>query len=114
MSESHSKATFQCDQRGLYITKHNLKVYTKRHQPFSVVKEKIKRQLPVGGFFTSKKANVYDLLPNIEETSNVDLILQNTTEEYFTLEEKTKYIVVSDNISLSLSDLKGIMNLKKS
>ena len=65
MSESHSKATFQCDQCGLIVIKHTLKVNKKRHHPGSVVKEKIKRQLSVGGFFTSKKAKVYDILPGI-------------------------------------------------
>ena len=41
--------------------------------------------------------------------------LQNTSDDGFTLEEKTKYVVVSDTIGLSLSDLKDIMdkNTKK-
>ena len=42
-------------------------------------------------------------------------ILQNTTDDVFTLGEKTKYVVISDNIVLSLSNLKDIMdkNTKK-
>ena len=92
MSESHSKATFQCDQCGLYIIKHNLRAYTKQHHPGSVVKEEITGQLPVGGFFTSKKAKIYDLFPDIEETSNDETILQYITDDDFTLEKKKKKI----------------------
>ena len=44
MSESHSRAIIQCDHCGLEIIRHNLKVHTKRHNPGSVVKERIKRQ----------------------------------------------------------------------
>ena len=110
MSENHSRATIQCDHCRLDIIKHNLKVYTKRQHPGSVVKERIKRQLPVGGFFTSKKAKIYDIFPDIEQTSNDESILQNTTNDDFTLEEKTKYIVVFGNSYLNLSDFKDIMN----
>ena len=37
-------------------------------------------------------------------------MLQNTTDGYFTLEDKTKEVVVSNNIGLSLSDFKDIMD----
>ena len=74
MSESHSTATIQCDHCGLDIIKHNLKVHTKWHHPGSVVKERIKRKLPASGFFTLKKAKIYDILPDIEVTSNDESI----------------------------------------
>ena len=115
MSESHSRATIQCDHCGLEIIRHNLKVHTKRHHPGLVVKERINRQLPVSGFFTSKKAKIYDILSDIELPSNDESMLQNITDGDFTLEEKTKDVVVSNNIGLSLSDFKDIMdkNTKK-
>ena len=62
MSESHSRAIFHCDHCGIEIIRHNLRVHTKRHYPGSVVKERIWRQLPVSGFFTSKKAKINDIL----------------------------------------------------
>ena len=37
-------------------------------------------------------------------------ILQNTTDDGCTLEEKTKYVVVFDNIGLTLNDLKDFMD----
>ena len=90
MSESHSRATIQCDHCGLEIIRHNLKVHTKRHHPGLVVKERIKRQLPVSGFFTSKKAKIYDILPDIEFTSNDESMLQNTTVVILLLKRKQK------------------------
>ena len=69
----------------------------------------------MSGFFTAKKAEIDDILPDIELTSNDESMLQNTTDGDFTLEEKTKEVVVSNNIGLSLSDFKDIMdkNTKK-
>ena len=66
MIESHNRATIKCDHCGLDIIRHNLKVHTKRHHPGSVLNEKIKRQLLVSGFFTSKRATIDEILPNIE------------------------------------------------
>ena len=68
--------------------KQNLKVHTKIHHPGSEVKERIKRQLPLSVFFTSKKDKLDDILPDIEVTSNEALILQNATVYDFTFEEK--------------------------
>ena len=81
---------FQCDHCGLDIIRHNLEVDTKRHHPGSVVRKRIKRQLPLSGFFLSKNSKKEDLLPDIEVTSHDELILQNTTDDNFTLENKTK------------------------
>ena len=102
--------TIQFDNCGLDIIKHNLKVHTKRHHPGSVVKERIKKQLPLSGFFTSKKAKIDGILPYFEVTSNDESILPNTLDDDLTFEEKTKDVVVSDNTGLSLSDLKNIMD----
>ena len=85
MSEPHSRATIQCEHCGLDITRHNLTVHTKRHHPGSVVRERIK-----SGVFISKKYKIDDTLPDIEVTSNDESILQNTTDDDFTLEEKQK------------------------
>ena len=56
-----------------------------------------------------------DILPYIEMTSNDESIWQNTTDDDFTLEEKTKGIVVSDKIGFAFSNFKDIMdkNTKK-
>ena len=77
MSESHSRATIQCDHCGLEITRHNLKVHTKRHHPGLVVKERIKRQIPVSGFFTSKKAKIDDILPDKAKAISAELVELN-------------------------------------
>ena len=45
---------------------------------------------------------------DIDVTSNDESILQNTTDDDFTLQEKTKDVVDSDNIGLSFSDFKYI------
>ena len=50
-----------------------------------------------------------DILPDVEVTWNDESILQNTTDDDFTLEEKTKDVVFSDNIGLSLNDFKDTM-----
>ena len=47
----------------------------------------------MSGFFTSKKAKIVDILPDIEVTSNDEPILQNITDDDFTLEEKTNDVV---------------------
>ena len=45
MKEPHSRATIQCDQCGLNIIRHNVKVHTERHHPELLVRERIKRFL---------------------------------------------------------------------
>ena len=49
-----------------------------------------------------------DIRPDIEVTSIDESISQNTTDDEFTLKEKTKDVVVSDNICLSLKDFQSI------
>ena len=63
-------------------------------------------------FLTSKKAKIYDILPDIKVTSNDESILHTNTDDDLNIEEKTKYVVVSDNIGLSLSDLKDLIDTK--
>ena len=115
MSESNSRAIIECDHCEIEIIRHVLKVHTKRHHPVYVVKERIKKQLPVSGFFTLKKVKIDDILPDTEVTSNDESVLQNTTDDEFNLEEKAEEVVVSDNIGLCLGDFKDIMdkNTKK-
>ena len=55
MKESHPRATIQYDHCGFNIIRHDVKVHTQRHHPESVMRDRIKRQLPVSGFFISKK-----------------------------------------------------------
>ena len=48
------------------------------------------------------------MLPNIEVTTNDEFVLQNTNYDDFTFEEKTKDVVVFDNIGLSFKNFKDI------
>ena len=52
-------------------------------------------------------------MPDVEVTSNDELILQNINCDDFTLEEKTKDVVVAVNICLGLNNFKDIMDKKK-
>ena len=70
--------------------RHTLKVHTKRHHPGSVVRERIKKQLPLRCFFISKKSKMKDIRPDIEVIPNDESILQNATDDDITLEEKNK------------------------
>ena len=51
-------------------------------------------------------------IADIEVTSNDQSILQNTTDDDFTLEDKSKDVLVSNNIVLSLNDLMVTMEKK--
>ena len=71
------------------------------------------RQLPVSGFFTSKKVKFYDILPDTEVTWNDESVLQDTTDDEFNLKEKAEEVVVSNNIGWYLCDFKDIMVKKQ-
>ena len=51
-------------------------------------------------------------IADIEVTSNDQSILHNTTDDDFTLEDKSKDVLVSNNIVLSLNDLMVTMEKK--
>ena len=51
-------------------------------------------------------------MPDVEVTSNDEFILQNINCDDFTLEEKTKDVVVAVNICLGLNDFKDFMDKK--
>ena len=46
------------------------------------------------------------ILPDIEVTTNNEFVSQNTNDDDFTFEEKTKDVVVFDNIGLTFKTFK--------
>ena len=65
------------------------------------MRERIKRQQPLSGFFISKKSKIDDIMLDIDVTSNDEFIYKIPLMMILLLKKEKKDVVVSGNIGLS-------------